>query len=68
MRYPPDLSDAAWKKSSHSDGNNSTCVEVALNLRGVVAVRDSTDPSGPALVFGDAEWSEFTGRLKLPRT
>lgn len=63
MRYPPDLSDAAWTKSSYSDGNNATCVEVARNLPGIVAVRDSKDPHGPALVFGAAAWRSFTHRL-----
>ncbi len=58
-----DLSRAAWHKSSHSsqDGN---CVEVASNLPGAVAVRDSKDPHGPALIFTPGEWRRFTARVK----
>ena len=52
------LRHAAWRKSS-SSASGSTCVEIARNLPGVVAVRDSTDPSGPALVFGPAQWAAF---------
>lgn len=59
-----DLSCAQWRKSSHSEGNSTTCVEVARNLPGIVAVRDSTDPEGPALVFRPGSWREFTSRLK----
>jgi Domain of unknown function (DUF5753)/Domain of unknown function (DUF397)/Helix-turn-helix domain len=35
----------AWRKSSHSQGGGSACVEVALSVVGA-AVRDSKDPSG----------------------
>lgn len=46
-----DLSGAVWRKSSRSSGNGGQCVEVAMNLPGVVAVRDSKDPDGPKLLF-----------------
>ena len=36
------------------------CVEVARNLPGAVAVRDSKDPGGPKLVFTPDEWRAFT--------
>ena len=55
-----DLSGAAWRKSSRSSGSGSgDCVEVADNLPGVVAVRDSKDPRGPALVFPPTAWAAF---------
>jgi Domain of unknown function (DUF397) len=54
-----DLSKAAWLKSSYSSGNGGHCVEVASNLPGVVAVRDSKDPAGPALVLTRAQWRAF---------
>ena len=45
-----DLTGAAWRKSKRSN-NGGNCVEVARNLTGVVAVRDSKDPAGPALAL-----------------
>ena len=58
-----DLSRAAWHKSSHSsqDGN---CVEVASNLPGAVAVRDSKHADSPPLAFAPATWKTFTEQLK----
>jgi Domain of unknown function (DUF397) len=53
-----DLTSAEWRKSSYSS-NNGNCVEVARNLPGVVAVRDSKDAAGPALVFTADEWRAF---------
>jgi hypothetical protein len=51
-----DLTRAVWRKSTHSCA--STCVEVAV-VDGLVAVRDSKDPSGPALFFSSVEWRAF---------
>jgi Domain of unknown function (DUF397) len=56
----PDLTRAEWRKASYSGDNGGACVEVARNLPGVVAVRDSKDPHGPALVFTPADWDAFT--------
>ena len=42
----PDLSQAIWRKSSYSSSTGQNCVEVATNLPGIVAVRDSKDPTG----------------------
>ncbi|MYU19836.1 DUF397 domain-containing protein, partial [Streptomyces sp. SID8361] len=36
MPTTPDLSVAAWRKSSYSNNNGGDCVEVADNLPGVV--------------------------------
>ncbi|MFG2076714.1 protein of unknown function [Nonomuraea maritima] len=52
------LGNAQWRKSSAS-GDNGQCVEVATNLPGIVAVRDSKDPQGPALIFTPGEWRAF---------
>ena len=54
-----DLSGANWYKSSRSSSTKD-CVEVAHLDRGMVGVRDSKNPSGPALVFSPAEWDAFT--------
>jgi hypothetical protein len=53
-----DLSRAEWRKSSYSsqDGN---CVEVATNLPGAVAIRDSKDPGSPVLLIPAAGWRAF---------
>jgi hypothetical protein len=53
-----DLTGAAWRKSTHSN-NGGACVEVARNLPGVVAVRDSKNPAGPALTISPRAWSAF---------
>jgi Domain of unknown function (DUF397) len=54
-----DLTGAQWHKSSFSGSNGGACVEVARNLPGIVAVRDSKDREGPALVFTPGEWLAF---------
>jgi Domain of unknown function (DUF397) len=59
-----DLSRAEWRKSSWSGGNGGDCVEVARNLPGAVAVRDSKDPDGPMLTFTPDEWVAFTAGIK----
>ncbi|GAA0953076.1 DUF397 domain-containing protein [Nonomuraea longicatena] len=59
----PDLSGAEFRKSSFSGGGND-CVEVATNLPGVVAVRDSKDRSGPVLTFTPGEWRAFLADIR----
>ncbi|TNH22412.1 DUF397 domain-containing protein [Micromonospora orduensis] len=58
-----ELNGARWRKSSRSSGNGGNCVEVADNLPGVVGVRDSKDPTGPALAFAPAAWRTFVTQL-----
>ncbi|MGX4695074.1 DUF397 domain-containing protein [Streptomyces sp. JNUCC 63] len=48
----------AWYKSSHSSDGTGNCVEAA-NLPATIAVRDSKDKQGPALVFPRSSWSSF---------
>ncbi|MEO3814298.1 DUF397 domain-containing protein [Sphaerisporangium sp. B11E5] len=59
-----DLSAAVWRKSSFSGGNGGQCVEVADNLPGVVAVRDSKVADGPGLLLGSSEWRSFVAGVK----
>ncbi|MEU9890630.1 DUF397 domain-containing protein [Sphaerisporangium sp. NPDC051011] len=59
-----DLSKAAWKKSARSGGTGGGCVEVARNLPGVTAVRDSKNPDGPVLLFVPGEWGVFLHSLR----
>jgi uncharacterized protein DUF397 len=54
-----DLSPANWHKSTRSSDTGGHCVEVASNLPGAVAVRDSKNPDGPALIFRPDQWSIF---------
>ncbi|HEX9538349.1 MAG TPA: DUF397 domain-containing protein [Streptosporangiaceae bacterium] len=59
-----DLTQAVWRKSTFSNGSGGDCVEVARNLPGIVAVRDSKDPHGPALIFTPGEWRTFAAGVK----
>ncbi|MGJ6964218.1 DUF397 domain-containing protein [Streptosporangium sp. G11] len=59
-----DLTDARWFKSSRSGGNGGDCVEVATNLPGIVAVRDSKNSNGPALAFTPEVWADFIASVK----
>ncbi|MFI6782136.1 DUF397 domain-containing protein [Micromonospora sp. NPDC050276] len=54
-----ELTGARWRKSTRSNGSGGACVEVADNLPGMVAVRDSKDPTGPVLVFPPDAWRAF---------
>jgi hypothetical protein len=64
MNQTVDLSRAVWRKSSYSNGQGGDCVEVARNLPGIVAVRDSKNPDGPALIVSRDEWARFITRLR----
>ena len=57
-----DLSRAEWQKSSYS-GQSGNCVEVARNLQGLVAVRDSKDPDGAKLAVSPETWRVFAGNV-----
>ncbi|MCL7493218.1 DUF397 domain-containing protein [Streptomyces sp. MCA2] len=61
--------DFAWTKSSYSDANGGECLEFSRALtraqpHGLVPVRDSKNPDGPALVFPAGGWSAFVSAVK----
>ncbi|MET8546635.1 DUF397 domain-containing protein [Kitasatospora sp. NPDC004799] len=58
-----DLTGARWRKSSYS-GSGGTCVEVADGFAGVMPVRDSKDPSGPAILFPASAWQAFVTAVR----
>ena len=51
-----------WRKSTYSDGNGGSCVEVAL--ADGVAVRDTTDRDGARLAFNAGAWAAFIAQLR----
>jgi Domain of unknown function (DUF397) len=57
----------AWRKSSYSNGDGAQCVEVADGLPGLVPIRDSKNPTGPALVFPADSWGAFIEAVKHDR-
>lgn len=56
------LPGVAWRRSSHSTAANN-CVETGMLASGRVAVRDSKDVTGPALVFPPGAWTSFVHAL-----
>jgi hypothetical protein len=55
-----DLSRARWLTSTRGGAGGDSCVEVAF-VDEAIAVRDSKNPQGPALIFTAAEWDAFVG-------
>ncbi|TGA98807.1 DUF397 domain-containing protein [Streptomyces sp. MZ04] len=54
-----DFVGARWRKSSYSNGEGGDCVEVADGVPGIIPVRDSKNPQGPALFIRPEAWSAF---------
>jgi len=61
-----DLSGASWRKASLS-AHNGGCVEIAANLPGVTAVRDSKRPEDGAHVVDRAAFAIFLGDVRSGR-
>jgi hypothetical protein len=59
-----DQIEPSWRKSSYSGNGGGDCVEVATNLPGIVAIRDSKNPDGPVLTVSRDEWASFITRLR----
>jgi hypothetical protein len=54
-----------WFTSSYSNNQGGDCVEGARVPGGGMAVRDSKDPQGPALLFPAAAWSAFATAVRV---
>ncbi|GAA2478619.1 DUF397 domain-containing protein [Streptomyces thermolineatus] len=52
-----------FRKSSYS-GATGECIEVARNITGVVALRDSKNPAGPVLTVPAMAWSAFVAGIR----
>jgi hypothetical protein len=61
--FTVDLDNAVWRKSTRSGPYSDNCVEVAF-VGGAIALRDSKNPTGPALIFTPAEWDAFVEGAK----
>jgi Domain of unknown function (DUF397) len=61
-----DLSGAIWRKASGS-AHNGGCVEVAGNLPGVTAIRDSKRPRAGVLVIGQPVFAAFLTEVRRGR-
>lgn len=55
--------ETTWVKSNLSTANGQ-CVELGSLTGGMVAVRNSTDPKGPALIFSGLEIAAFLDGAK----
>jgi len=60
------LAAAQWRKSSYSGGCGGNCVEVATNLPGMVAIRDSKRPAARPLVVTAVQWRALLAALRGP--
>jgi predicted secreted Zn-dependent protease len=57
-----DIPSSEWRKAQMSV-NNGACVEIA-SVGGLVAIRDSKNPSGPILSLTRTEWNSFLNGAK----
>lgn len=64
MQHTPELNSARWRRSSYSNANGGDCVEITEDFPGVVPVRDSKTPHGPALIVPAVSWTAFVMGLK----
>jgi len=58
----PDRIVSTWRKSTHSGGNGSNCVEVAASNEKIM-VRDTKNPESAVLTFPHPAWHHFAARL-----
>ncbi|MEU0627872.1 DUF397 domain-containing protein [Streptomyces sp. NPDC005989] len=64
----PDASTlSGWRKSSYSNSDSGSCIEVLDGHPSGVPVRDSKNPHGPAVVFPPTGWSSFIAAVEEGR-
>jgi hypothetical protein len=56
-----------WRKSSDSDGNGGSCVEVADD-QSAILVRDTTDRDGATITVSRSAWARFTAAIRHSAT
>lgn len=56
-----ELTRATWRKATYSQANGD-CIEVAALGGHRIAVRDSKDTTGPALIMAAGQWRDFLSR------
>jgi hypothetical protein len=59
-----DLTDAQWRKARRSGQANGGCVEIAGNLPGITAIRDSKRPEDGAHIVGREAFAAFLADVK----
>lgn len=59
-----DLSGAEWRKAARSTSGNGGCVEIAGNLPGITAIRDSKHPESGAHVVTREAFAAFLADIK----
>ncbi|GGY00440.1 DUF397 domain-containing protein [Streptomyces hiroshimensis] len=55
--------NTSWRKSSYS-GHQGDCIQIADDATGIVSVRDSKNPQGPALALPAGAWAAFVSHVK----
>ncbi|MFD8214867.1 DUF397 domain-containing protein [Streptomyces sp. NPDC059697] len=53
------MPEFSFIKSSYSSSGGE-CLEVARNIPGTIAIRDSKSPDGPILRLTPTAWAQFT--------
>ncbi|MFE7898272.1 DUF397 domain-containing protein [Streptomyces sp. NPDC057424] len=53
-----------WRKSSYSNDQGGSCLEVLDGHRRGVPVRDSKNPHGPAIILPEPAWSTFVTAVR----
>lgn len=65
MINPAEIETTRWRKSSYSN-QGGDCVEIA-SLTTRTAVRDSKNPTGPALILSNRAWAALVEDAKQAR-